>query len=98
MCLPTPCQEYKKAFKSKQFDGDIKRMKGSDLEDVEDALHALMRKVRAKGTHINGPIMIAKAHELAVELGHPEFKCSNGWLSRFKTRKGFNFRHQGKSV
>ncbi|KAK9758955.1 Tc5 transposase DNA-binding domain [Popillia japonica] len=29
--------------------------------------------------------------EKAEEFGHPEFKCSGGWLDRFKLRHGISF-------
>ena len=51
-----------------------------------------MKEAHAHDIPISGPILQAKAQELAVKLGHPEFQCSNWWLSRFKTRKGIGFR------
>lgn len=85
--------QYKKAFETQEFGAANKRMKKADYEDVDDALDAWMREARARDIPISGPILQAKAQELAVELGHPDFKCSNGWLSRFKTRKGIGFRN-----
>ena len=50
-------------------------MKKVDVEDEDGALHAWMRETHAPDI----PIFQAKAHELAAKLGHPNFKCSNGW-------------------
>ena len=83
---------YKKVYETKGFGPQNKRMKKTNFEDVDDALDAWMREAHASDIPISGPILQAKAQELPVELGHPEFKCSNGWLSRFKTRKGIDFR------
>ena len=62
--------------------------------DVPQAcLQAWMREAHACDIPISGHILQAKAQELAAELGHPDFKCSNWWLSWFKTRKGIGFRN-----
>ena len=83
--------DYKNAYETQGFGSQNKRMKKADFEDVDDALQAWMRKAHARDIPISGPILQAKVQELAAELGHPDFKCSNGWLSRFKTRKGIGF-------
>ena len=73
-------------------------MKRADVEDMDDALHVWMREAHAHDIPISDPILQVKEQELAAELGHPEFRCSNGWLSHFKTRKGLGFRTiKGKS-
>ena len=38
-------------------------------------------------------ILQTKAQEQAAKLGYPDFKCSNGWVSRFNTSKGIGFRN-----
>lgn len=35
-----------------------------------------------------------KANDFAQKLGHNDFKCSNGWLDRFKSRYGLVFETQ----
>ena len=55
-----------------------KRIKYSDFEDVDGALQIWMREARTFDIPISGLILQAKAQELAAELGHPNFKCSNG--------------------
>ena len=94
-------EEYKQAFLTQSFGPANKRMKKGDYEDVDDALDTWMREARARDIPISGPILQAKAQELAAELNHPEFKCSTGWLNRFKVRKGIGFRNirgEAKSV
>lgn len=41
---------------------------------------------------INGPILIAKASELASDLIMEDFNCSDGRLSRLKIRNGLAFK------
>ena len=53
-------------------------MKKADYEDMDDALDTWMREARAHDIPISGFSLEPKAQELAAELGHPEFKCSNG--------------------
>ncbi|XP_017354251.1 tigger transposable element-derived protein 4 [Cebus imitator] len=43
---------------------------------------------------VNGPMLRLKANDFAQKLGHNDFKCSNGWLDRFKSRYGLVFRAQ----
>ena len=85
-------ESLKKAYETQEFGPKMKRMKKADFQDVDDALDAWMREARARDIPISGPILQAKAQEFAQEFGHPEFQCSNGWLSRFKARKGIGFR------
>ena len=40
----------------------------------------------SKNIDPNGPILTAKAKEIAAWLGKPEFEGSSGWLSRWKQR------------
>ena len=53
-----------------------------------------MAEVRsiAKCANISGPILQTKAEKLAAELGFDDFKCSTGWLSRFKERHNIVFK------
>ena len=63
------------------FEPQNKRMKKANFKDVDDALHAWMRAANALDIPISGPILQTNAQELTDELGHLNFKCSNGWLS-----------------
>ena len=40
----------------------------------------------ANGYSVSGPVLQQKALELAVQLGIPSFKASNGWLESFRKR------------
>ena len=58
---------------------------------MDDALDVWISEACVHDISISGPIPQAKTQELATELGHTDFKCSNGWLRWFKTRKGIGF-------
>ncbi|GBN46716.1 Tigger transposable element-derived protein 4, partial [Araneus ventricosus] len=44
--------------------------------------------MRDKNFPISGPFIIEKALQFAKALGYDEFRGSNGWLEKFKTRYG----------
>ncbi|XP_063244145.1 tigger transposable element-derived protein 6-like [Bacillus rossius redtenbacheri] len=49
-------------------------------------------QLRAQNLPVSGPMMLKKADELSLKLGIENFKCSNGWLDRFKVRHGISSR------
>ncbi|XP_072574493.1 ARL14 effector protein isoform X3 [Paramormyrops kingsleyae] len=84
---------------SSQFADGSKKMRKSTYDDVEDALFLWLKQARSLGAPVSGPILKEKAVRLAVELGHNDFKCSDGWLDRFKKRRAVIFRVlSGESV
>ena len=50
------------------------------------------RDARKNNLPINGPLLTTKAKQLAEKLDVEDFKCSVGWLNRFKARHGILFR------
>lgn len=48
--------------------------------------------VTQRDVSINGVILKAKAEELVKKLDHDDFKATNGWLSRWKTRYNIKFK------
>ena len=43
---------------------------------------------------VSGPLLLEKAEQLAHGLGMADFKATNGWLERWKTRNGIQFKKQ----
>ena len=80
------------AFESSTFRPDRKRLRTAAHTDVEEALLLWFKQARSQGVPVSGPILQLKARELAAALGHRGFRCSTGWLERFKTRHGIAFR------
>lgn len=62
-------------------------------EDMETNLVDWFKQHRAAGMPISGPILTAKAKELANKMNLPdEFTASAGWLQKFKLRYGITYK------
>uniref|UniRef100_G3UBI6 Tigger transposable element derived 4 n=1 Tax=Loxodonta africana TaxID=9785 RepID=G3UBI6_LOXAF len=82
------------AFESLRFDPKRKRLRTAFYTDLEEALMRWYRIAQCLNVPVNGPMLRLKANDFAQKLGHSDFKCSNGWLDRFKSRYGLVFRAQ----
>ncbi|KAM6269722.1 tigger transposable element-derived protein 4 [Porphyrio hochstetteri] len=82
------------AFESLRFDPKRKRLRTAFHTDLEEALMKWYRIAQCLNVPVNGPMLRLKANDFAQKLGHSDFKCSNGWLDRFKSRYGLVFRAQ----
>ena len=78
------------SFNQGTFEPGRKRLRTSAHEDVEEALLIWFKDIRGRNVPVSGEILQTKASELASELGHTDFQCSNGWLSHFKTCHGIS--------
>ncbi|XP_026699616.1 uncharacterized protein LOC113477503 [Athene cunicularia] len=75
-----------------------KRKREGKGGEVEDALFAWFQQALARGERLSGPILKAKAQELAQSLGQ-DFEATDGWLCRWKTRHNIVFkRYQEEKV
>ncbi|CAF1172021.1 unnamed protein product [Rotaria sordida] len=72
----------------------LKRKLKDDLrQEINDNVYEWFVAQRAKNIPISGPILQEYAREIGKKLDHSnEFKASNGWLDRFRTRYNINFR------
>ncbi|XP_074677520.1 tigger transposable element-derived protein 4 [Strix aluco] len=82
------------AFESLRFDPKRKRLRTAFYTDLEEALMKWYSIAQCLNVPVNGPMLRLKANDFAQKLGHSDFKCSNGWLDRFKSRHGLVFRAQ----
>ncbi|NWR45039.1 TIGD4 protein, partial [Regulus satrapa] len=82
------------AFETLRFDPKRKRLRTAFYADLEEALMKWYRIAQCLNVPVNGPMLRLKANDFAKKLGHSDFKCSNGWLDRFKSRYGLVFRAQ----
>ncbi|NWR58009.1 TIGD4 protein, partial [Bucorvus abyssinicus] len=80
------------AFESLQFDPKRKRLRTAFYTDLEEALIKWYRIAQCLNMPVNAPMLRLKANDFARKLGHTDFKCSNGWLDRFKSRYSLVFR------
>ncbi|KAG6920975.1 tigger transposable element-derived protein 4-like, partial [Chelydra serpentina] len=70
-----------------------KRKREGKGGEVEDALFLWFQQALASGERLSGPILKAKAQELALRSGR-EFEATDGWLCRWKTRHNIVFKRQ----
>ena len=72
------------------LNGNIKRVRGPQHEEIDKALLDWFRKARSKTIPVTGPMLQEKATRIAepLEVSGEQFKASNGWLDRFKRRTG----------
>nr|XP_003221764.2 PREDICTED: tigger transposable element-derived protein 4 [Anolis carolinensis] len=82
------------AFESLPFDPKRKRLRMACYNDLEEALVKWYEMAQCSNVRVNGPLLRIKANHFAQKLGYSDFKCSNGWLDRFKSRYGLAFRSQ----
>lgn len=71
---------------------DNKRQYPVTYEAVEEKVTAWFQTARAKNIAITGPLLQAKALEIAKNLDNSNFRASNGWLQRFKQRHNITSR------
>ncbi|XP_045609736.2 uncharacterized protein [Procambarus clarkii] len=69
-----------------------KTLKPAKYKNVDEAVFKWFSERRAQGLMVSGDQIIVAAEKLADSLGVSEFKCSAGWLQRFKDRHCIYFR------
>ncbi|UYV69592.1 hypothetical protein LAZ67_6004037 [Cordylochernes scorpioides] len=70
----------------------LKRDRGGEFPDIEEALFRWIRQANAMKLAINGNILKEKAILLALKVGQDNFETSNGWLEKFKARRNIAFK------
>ena len=69
----------------------IKRKRGSNYKELDNALMIWIRTKRQQKSPINGQVIKAKAMEFSKALNMQNFKVNNGFVSRFVKRHGLKF-------
>lgn len=64
----------------------LRRRRVTGNEDINNAVYDWFIEARAKHFPLSGPIIQARALQIAAKLGKHDFKASNGWLDSFKQR------------
>ena len=85
-------EKYRQAFYGGQANVNKQRQRVSTHNDIDDALLRWFSSARLENVTISGPILTAKAESLAEDLGYSDWKCSAGWLDRFKKRHNIIFK------
>ena len=63
-----------------------KRARMCRFQDIDSAMFEWFRMARSKNIPVSGPMLQAKAVAVAEQMQLENFKASNGWLEKFKTR------------
>lgn len=86
-------REYLNDYESNQC-SEVKRKIKNDLgKKIDDETYSWFVAQRAKNLPISGPILQERARQISMEFcGNVEFKASNGWLDKFKSRHGISYR------
>lgn len=69
-----------------------KRSRESPYTNIDEALTKWFQQVRSAGIPVSGPVLGEAAEKIANEMGMTEWKCSNGFLERFKKRHNISFK------
>ena len=70
------------------FSTTLKKMRPvlAPYEDMESKLKEWDLDLRGNGDVVTRPSIQVRALQIAKELGHADFKASNGWCTRFMYR------------
>lgn len=71
--------------------GKRKKLKTSEFPDMEKCLMMWITQCRTQNIPLDGLVIKEKAESFAKELGHLNFKGSNGWFENFKKRNNIAF-------
>jgi len=99
----TVCSIWNDREKTKTRTGEyhsenIKKLRKSSHDVLDDELLRWFKQQKAANTNVDGTVLLAQADKIAVMLGHLEFKCSKGWIDRFKKRHNISFAKISKAV
>jgi len=64
----------------------------TENKEVNNIMLEFFIKCRAQNIPVTGPMLQAKAAEIASSLQIEKFSTSNGWLEAFRRRNNINFR------
>lgn len=86
----------KDKIRSKWVAGENKHQKKSFLKgdglSVDKMCFEWFARGRSKNTNLTGPMVKARAKEIAKQLGYEGFKASNGWLQKWRIRHNISFK------
>lgn len=69
-----------------------KRKREIDYPDVDEAVLTFFKQARVQNISVPGPVLQGKAEFYAKKLGHVDFRASNGWMEKFKSRHDIVFK------
>ena len=63
-----------------------KRCRGTSFNDIDEAMYRWYSLATSCNVPVSVPMLQEEARLIAAEMGHHDFKASNGWLESFKKR------------
>jgi hypothetical protein len=85
-------EKYRRVFYGGQANVNKQRQHVAAYNDIDEAILRWFSSARLDNVPISGPILTAKAESIAEDLGHTGWKCSAGWIDRFKKKAQYSFR------
>ncbi|XP_021341643.1 tigger transposable element-derived protein 4-like [Mizuhopecten yessoensis] len=85
--------KIKNAFLNSTYGPERKKMRTGHFEYIEQALYKWYDEARRQNIPVSGTILKNIAGEIANSMGETNFKCSTGWLDRFKGRYAISFKN-----
>lgn len=82
----------KEKYCGSELSSKCKRVKSGEFVDVDECVIKWLKMCRDKNVPIGGPVLQEKAQQFAEQLGHTNFRASNGWLHNFKKRNDIVFK------
>lgn len=80
------------AYESGDYSPKHKQMRSGNYTEVEDCLYKWFTNARSSNIAISSEILAEKSKEFAKKFGVSEFKCSSGFIDRFKKRRGITYK------
>lgn len=68
------------------------KFRKTTASEVDEVVLKWFRSARAKNIPVSGVLLQEKAREVGERLGLENFKASNGWLEKFRTRHNISFK------
>jgi hypothetical protein len=87
-CVVKNKDKLKEAFYQDGVDLSKRRFRKAVHEDIDSALYSWFKLASESNVRMSGPTLVSKAEELAAQLGKTDWKCTEGWLYRFRKRHG----------
>ena len=85
-------EKIEKDFHSSVTSSACKRMRTSAYGEIDDALLKWFKQTRSAQMPVSGPMLAEIAERFAREPNMPDWKCSNGFLERFKKCHNITFK------
>jgi len=81
-------RKIKREFECERY--NVKKLRGSDHDDIDNALLKWFKTQRCFNIPVNRPILQEKTNDLAKLMGK-DFSCSLSWIQRFRVRHNITF-------